>query len=91
MEIEPRPDTCVVEITWKLLEDDIEKLVLSHLTERSQMSEGFSLEEYCYDKESSAKFTLNSQRREGTIYFFVHPDPEKQNYSVEEVSCALVN
>jgi len=91
LEIEPKPEICFVEIPWKLPDNDDEKLVTSNSTERSKMSIEFNLEKYSYGKECSAKMTLNSQRREGTIYFFVHQDPENQNYSVEEVSCALVN
>ncbi len=88
LKIEPKPDTCVVEITWTLPAKEMMFTASNSTAERSKMSEGFSLDEvYYYHKDCSVKFTLDSQRREAIIYFFVHQNPENQHYSVEEVSC----
>ena len=93
MKIKPKSDTCIVEITWRLPTDDVEKPVrtTSNSTEQSKTLTWFSLEENCNEKNCSARITRDSKGREVNIYFLIHQGPENQNYSVEDVSCSFGN
>ncbi len=88
-EIEHRQDNCIQKIVWNVPSKDVDPPVSgSNAMELSRVSEGFSLGESS-DKGSSAKITLDIQRRESTIFFLAHQDPDKTGIDVEEVACAV--